>query len=424
MDDGPCRPGVRDPVQGVTINVLETERTNYLGSLLSLLVLLSRYKSQVSIVSLWKNKFHDKDSSPVEQPADQPLPPLREKKVELLKKLDYQNQMEGQFSPQHTEDSSPLEYDTDSSSSLDHEAVRKGREARLKYQIREKICKSAEDSMGNGLLEKHINNLTYDQSIACESVVEQVRGSAAWSSFIEKFITDNSQAAPHFLGETSNVLSGSPGAYDKLGSGKSIEKHPQKNFIELIKSFTALPAIKHALSKSHYARCMISSGAIPMGTLHISGASINKGKIRPDVCIVAFTEIKIGNEQDNKGQNIIRYQSACPGVLPAEYLNGNGRSSLAKQPEISSNGVEAELVACTKTAPTAFWENVLGTCSVKKNCGEAAKAENIGECALWASEILRHQWNRQFVNVCFLWDDASILAVRSLRMLRQRRNRY
>lgn len=310
--------------------------------------------------------------------------------------------MEGQFSPQHAENSSPLEYDTDSSSSLEHEAVRKGRGFRLKYQIREKICKSAEDSMGNGLLEKHISNLSYDQSIACESVVEQVRGSAAWSSFIEQFTTDNSQAAPHFLGKTSNAFSDSPGAYDKLGSGKSIEKYLQKYFIELIKSFTALPDIKHALSKSHYTRCMISSGAIPMGTPHISGASVDKGKIRPDICIVAFTEIKAGNEQDNKGQNIIRYQSACPGVLPAEYLNGNGRSSLAKQPEISSNGIEAELAACAKTAPTAFWENVLGIFSVKKNCGEAAKAENISECALWASEILRHQWNRQFVNVCFL----------------------
>lgn len=153
----------------------------------------------------------------------------------------------------------------------------------------------------------------------------------------------------------------------------------------------ALPSIKYALSKSHYACCIISSGFIPMGTPHISEASVDKGNIRPDICIVAFTEIKVGTEQDNKGQNIIRYQSACPGVLLAEYLSGNGRSSLAKQPEISSNGNEAELAACAKTAPTAFWENVLGICSVKKNCSEAVKAENISECALWASEILRHQ---------------------------------
>lgn len=102
------------------------------------------------------------------------------------------------------------------------------------------------------------------------------------------------------------------------------------------------------------------------------------------------------------GQGIRRYQSACPGVLPADYLSGNGRSSLAKQPEISSNGIEAELAACAKKPPTAFWENVLGICSVKKNCGEEVKAENISECALWATEILRHQWNRQFINVCFL----------------------
>lgn len=310
--------------------------------------------------------------------------------------------MDDQFSPQHAEDSSPLEYDTDSSSSFEHEAVRKQRGVRLKYQIRGKICKSAEDSMGSGLLEKHISNLSYDQSVACESVVEQVRRSAAWSSFIEKLTTASSQVAPHFLEETSNALSDSPGAYDKLGSGKSVEKHLQKYFIELIKSFTALPDIKHALSKSPYARCMISSGAIPMGTPHISGASVDKDKIRPDICIVAFTEIEVSTEQDNKGQNIKRYQSACPGVLPAEYLNGNERSGLAKQPEISSNGIEAGLAACAKTAPTAFWENVLDICSVKKNCDEAAKAENIVECALWASEILRHQWNRQFVNVCFL----------------------
>lgn len=310
--------------------------------------------------------------------------------------------MEGQFSPQRAEDSSPLEYDTDSSSSFEREAVRKGRGVRLQYQIRGKICHSAKDSMGVGLLEKHISNLSYEQSIACESVVEQVRGSATWNSFIEKLTTDSSQAAPHFLGKTSNVLSNSPGAYNKRGSGKSMEKHLQKYFIELIISFTALPDIKHALSKSQYARCMISSGAIPMGSPHISGASVDQGKIRPDICIVAFTEIKLDNEQDNKGQSLIRCQSACPGVLPGEYLNGNGRLNRAKQPEISSNGIEAELAVCATTAPAAFWENVLGVCSVKINCGETVKAEKIGECALWASEILRHQWNRQFINVCFL----------------------
>lgn len=304
--------------------------------------------------------------------------------------------MEGHFSPQRAEDSSPLEYDTDSSSSFEHEAVRKGRGVRLQYQIRGKICHSAKDSMGSDLLEKHISNLSHDQSIACESVVEQVRGSAAWNSFVEKLTPDSSQAAPHFLGKTSNVLSDSPGAYNKLGSGKSIEKHLQNYFIELIKSFTALPDIKHALSKSRYARCMISSGAIPMGTPHISETSVDQGKIRPDICIVAF------NEQDNKGPNLIRYQRACPGVLSAEYLNGNGRSSRAKQPEISINGIEAELAVSAKTAPTTFWENVLGVCSVKANCGETAMAENISDCALWASEILRHQWNRQFLNVCFL----------------------
>lgn len=310
--------------------------------------------------------------------------------------------MEDQFSPQHAEDSSPLECDTDSSSSFEHEAVRKGRGVRLKYQIRGKICQSAEDSMGSSLLEKYISNLSYNQSIACESVVEQVRGSAAWRSFIQKLTTDSSQAAPQFLGKTSTTLSDSPGAHSKLGSRKSIEKRLQKYFIEVIKSFTALPEIKHALSKSNYARCMISSGAIPMGTPLISGASVDKGKIRPDICIVAFTEIKVGTEQDNIGEGIIRYQRACPGVLPAEYLNGNGRSSLAKQPEISNDGIEAELAVCAKTPPTAFWENVLAICSVKTNCGETAKAENISECALWASEILRHQWNRRFINVCFL----------------------
>lgn len=176
--------------------------------------------------------------------------------------------MEGQFSPQYAEDSSPLEYDTDSSSNFEHEAVRKGRGVRLNYQMREKICKSAEDSMGSGLLKKYISSLSYDQSIACESVVQQVRGSATWSLFIEKFTTDSSQAAPQLLGKTSNALSDSPGAYDTLSSGKLIEKDLQKYFIELIKFFTALPDIRHAISKSPYARCMISSGVIPMGTPH------------------------------------------------------------------------------------------------------------------------------------------------------------
>lgn len=310
--------------------------------------------------------------------------------------------MEAQFSPQDAEGSSPLEYDTSSSSSFEDEAARKERGVRLKYQIQAKICKSAEDSLGNGLLERHINKLSEDESTACESVVEQVRGSAAWSSFIKEFTTDSSQVGSHSLGKTSNALSGSPRACDKLPSGKSIEEHLQNYFIELIKTFTSLPAIKYTLRKSHYTRCMISSGVIPMGTPHINGASVDEGKIRPDVCIVEFTEIKVGTEQEKEGQKVKRYQNACPGVLPAEYLNGNGRSSLAKQPEIASNGIEVELATCARTAPTAFWENVLDTCSVKKECGEEAKAENIGECALWASEILRHQWNRQFVNVCCL----------------------
>lgn len=310
--------------------------------------------------------------------------------------------MEGQFPKQHAEGSSPLEYDTNSSSSSDHEAVRKGRGDRLKSQARGRICQSAEDSLGSGLLERHISKLSDDQSTACESVVEQVRGSAAWNSLIEKFTTDSSEGTLYYLGKKSSAFSDSPGAYDKLRPAKSIERHMQKYFIELIKTFTSLPEIKYALSKSNFTRCMISSGAIPMGTPHLDGASVDKGKIRPDICIVAFTEIKVGKGQVNKCQNTIRYQSACPGVLPAECLYTNGRSNLAKQPELPSDGTEVELATCATTAPTAFWENVLDICSVKRDCGEAAKAENIGECALWASEILRHQWNRQFVNVCFL----------------------
>ena len=141
-----------------------------------------------------------------------------------------------------------------------------------------------------------------------------------------------------------------------------------------------------------------------MATPHAEdGASVDKGKIRPDIWVVSFTEITVDTEQDNKCQRITRYQSACPGVLPAEYINGNGCSNTARQPKLPSNEIEAELRAtCARTIPTAFWENVLDICSVKKDCSEAAKADHVGECALWASEIMRYQWNRRFVNVCFL----------------------
>lgn len=294
-------------------------------------------------------------------------------------------------------DSGTLKFDMKSSSSLDHEAVRKGREARLKHQIRGRICKSAEDSLGGSLLERHISKLSDRQSTACESVVGRVRGSAAWSLFIEMLTTDICQADSNDFEKTSKFLTKSPGAHKQLHLRSSIEEQLQKNFIELIQTFTSLPDIKYALSTSNFTRCMISSGAIPMGTPHaVDGASIDKGKIRPNICIVAFTEIKVGAEQARKCEKIIRYQSACPGVLPVEYLKGNGL-------ELSNNGIEVELHAsCARTAPTAFWENVLDICSVKKDCGEAAKAEYFDECALWASEILRYQWNRQFVNVSFL----------------------
>lgn len=303
--------------------------------------------------------------------------------------------MEARFTSQPVGDSCTLEYDIQPSSSFDHEVVRKERIVRLKNQARGRICESAKDPLGSSLLERHISKLSDHQSTACESVVEQLRDSAAWSSFIEKLTAD---AAPDDIGETSNSLSNSAGAYEQLRSRKLIEEHLHKNFIELIQTFTFLPDIKYALSKSNFTRCMISSGAIPMGTPHAAdGAWVDKEKIRPDMCIVSFTEIKVGAER----QKIIRYQCPCPGVLPAEYLNR--RSNNAKQPELSSNGVEAELHAtCARTVPTAFWENVLDICSVKKDCDEAGKAKHLGECALWASEIFRYQWNRQFVNVCFL----------------------
>ena len=140
--------------------------------------------------------------------------------------------MEVRFPPPPAGDSSPHAYDTNSSSSFDHEAVRKGRGGRPKNQIRERICESAEDSLGSSLLERHISKLSDHQSTACECVVDQVRGSAAWSSFIEKSTTDSSQATPDDLRKTSNILSDSLGAYDKLRARKSIEGHLQENFIE------------------------------------------------------------------------------------------------------------------------------------------------------------------------------------------------
>lgn len=157
---------------------------------------------------------------------------------------------------------------------------------------------------------RHISRLSNHQSTACESVVKEVRGSAAWNSFIQKSTTGNSQAAPDYLGKTSNSLSNSPGAYDKLRPWKPIEEHLQKDFITLIQAFTSLPDINCALSESNSTRCMISSGAIPMGTPHaVDRASVDKRKIRPDICIVSFTEI-IGSEQDKKSQKLVRYQSA------------------------------------------------------------------------------------------------------------------
>lgn len=75
-------------------------------------------------------------------------------------------------------------------------------------------------------------------------------------------------------------------------------------------------------------------------------------------------------------------------MLPAEYLN-------TKQPKLSINGIEAELHAtCARRVTTALWGNVLDICRVKMDCSEAAKIGYLGECALWASEILRYQWNR------------------------------
>lgn len=194
--------------------------------------------------------------------------------------------MKARFPPQPAGDSSQPEYDTSSSSSLDHEAVRKGRVFRLKNQMRWRICESAEDSLGSSLLERHISRLSNHQSTACESVAKEVRGSAAWSSFIQKSTTGNSQAAPDYLGKISNSLSNSPGAYDKLRPRKSIEEHLKKDFIKLIQAFTSLPDIKCALNESDFTCC----------TPHaVDRAFVDKGKIRPDICIVSFTEI-IGSE--------------------------------------------------------------------------------------------------------------------------------
>lgn len=124
--------------------------------------------------------------------------------------------------------------------------------------MRGRICESAEDSLGSSLLERHISRLSNHRSTACEPVVKEVRGSAAWSSFIQKSTTGNSQAAPDYLGKISNSLSNSPGAYDKL-----VREHTAA-LLKLLLSFFVLDYSKVGLN-AHVGRSTHGHRVVKVG---------------------------------------------------------------------------------------------------------------------------------------------------------------